>query len=108
MPENPIEVKLEELRQRVAKCNRIITELEPNGGFKDLLSDFEATKKRIDDNWHLVSDPKQLEEMRVTKLAVSSILTSLENYRHDMKLAQEEIAKIENPDLIIHRDWDKE
>ena len=46
--------------------------------------------------------------MRVTKLAVSSILTSLENYKHDMKLAQEEIAKIENPDLIIHRDWDKE
>jgi len=107
MPEqNNKEESLKELRRRIEKSNRIVSELENNGAFKELLSDFEEQRKRIDDNWHLVGNKEQLDEMRVTKLAVVSLLNSLDNYRHDLKVAQLEVAKIENPDIIIGKDFD--
>lgn len=106
MPVEKKEEVIRELRNRVEKSNRIVSELENNGAFKELLSDFEEQKKRIDDNWHLVSNKEQLEEMRVTKLAVSSILNALDNYRHDFKVAQLELGKIENPDIVIGKDFD--
>ena len=107
MEKNFEEIK-EELRLRISRCNRIVTELENNQAFKEVLDDFRQTKQRIDDNWHLISDPRQLEEMRITKLATVSLINTIETYKHDLNRAQEELIKLENPESLINKDYDTE
>jgi hypothetical protein len=51
---------------------------------------------------------EDLEEMRITKLAVMSILNVLDNYRFDLKKAQEELIKLDNPKDLINKDYDNE
>jgi hypothetical protein len=97
---------IEDLNKRIAKCNRMIEGLGNHGPFLEMLEDFKLTRQRIDDNWQLVSDEKKLQEMRITKLAIMSVINIVEDYKHDLSKAQEELVKIENPDAIIHKDYD--
>ena len=106
MPEKSIEQVENEYLEKIAQCNLVITGLENNDSFKQVLKDFDAQRRMIDDNWQYISDPAKLEEMRITKLAVLSLLNIIDNYKHDLQKAQEELVKVRNPDTIINKDWD--
>ena len=106
--QNDINDIRENLHRIIAKSNMVINSLEHNDAFNQVLSDFEEQKKRIDNNWHLISKKEDLEEMRITKLAVMSILNVLDNYRFDLKKAQEELIKLDNPKDLINKDYDNE
>lgn len=112
MNQNPLnrpigEIK-EELEQRIAKCDIVISGLEKNAAFNQVLSDFENQRKMIDDNWHWVTDKTKLEEMRVTKLAVLSLLHTIDNYKSDKARCKAELVKIDNPEDLVNKDYDGE
>ena len=99
---------LAEAYKKVENCNYIIEELEHNDAFNRVLKDFEDNKNRIDSVWQNTDDPKVLNEMRFTKLAIISILGIIDSYKHDLKKAQEIIAELENKDFITSKDYDTE
>lgn len=97
-----------ELIARIAKSNMVIQGLENHGPFKTVMEDFKGTIEMIDNSWHLVGDPAKLNEFRVTKMAAISLVNCLDGYKFDMKKATEELAKIQNPDKLVSRDYDPE
>lgn len=93
---------------RINRCNEIITGLEGNNAFKLALEDFEKQKKRIDDYWQYENDPKNLESLKITKLATISVLNIVDNYKYDLKKAKQELYQLDNPDKTVMKDWDEE
>jgi hypothetical protein len=96
----------ENLIKRMERSRYVLEGLKNNGPFKAVLKDFEDTVKRIDSAWHLTSDINKLTELRITKLAATSVLTCLDNYEYDLKKSTEELANLQNPDKIIDKDVD--
>jgi len=105
MPENELKKRLLE---RIDRCNKIIEGLEGNPAFQLLIEDFKATTKKLDDNWQWITDEKTLKEAQITKMATLSVINTIENYKHDLKMAQGELFKLEHPDQIIQKDYDNE
>lgn len=103
------ENRINELQKKISRANIVINEVKQSQAWRIIMEDFSASKQRIDDNWHLVKsgDPK-LEEFRITKLAIASILDTFNNYEYDIRKATEEIYAIEHPEEITSRDYDPE
>ena len=95
-----------DLRDRIAKCNRIIIGLGDYAPFTEMLSDFKDSMKLLDDSWQWITDDKVLKEAQITKMATLSVINSLDNYRHDMEESQKQLTEIENPDKITGKDFD--
>ena len=97
-----------QLIEKIGRCQTIISEVGQGKAWGYLIEDFTRTKQTIDNNWHLVSDVTKLAELRVTKLAIKTIMDTLLTYQHDLDLAQRELETLRNPDKIVNKDWDTE
>lgn len=98
----------EELICKIGDCELVIREVEGSEAWKILLRDFERTRKTIDDNWQLLFDEKKLDELRITKLAVMQLVNLIETYKHDLKLAKDELYQIRNPNDALNKYYDAE
>lgn len=96
------------LREKIRRSNIVVKELPVSGAFQIILEDLAAQKKMIDDNWHLVADETKLKEFRITKFAVMTLLNSVQSYENDLRLATQELDKLDNPDKIIGKDYDSQ
>lgn len=106
MMANDLTARIESLQQRISKCNRIVSGLENSAAFIEMIEDFKETKNKIDDNWHLVKEQENLDQMRITKLAIVSIINTIQNYKHDKELAYAELTKLQNPNEMVNKDYD--
>lgn len=97
-----------DLNARITRCSAIINGLENYEPFKMFLDDFKAQKDLIDNNWHLITDEKQLMQFRVTKFATLSLLDSIENYKHDLKKCQQDLTALLEPDKVQGSYYDHE
>jgi len=97
-----------ELIKRIADCHTVIDGISNNSAWKVVVRDLTKNKELIDNNWHLVNDEKKLTEFRVTKFAVVQLLNTIENYKNDLKAAEVELRKLDNPDKEIVKDYDGE
>ena len=95
------------LLERIEKCTAILEGLENNAAFNMLLDDFKKSASDIDNVWHLETDLNRLNEMRITKFATNALIMSIENYKHDLDRATEQLAKMRNTDKIIDKDYDQ-
>lgn len=84
----------ESLIKRIERCTAILEGLDNNASFNMLLDDFKKAAEDIDNVWHLETDLGRLNEMRITKFATNAIVMALENYKHDLNKASEQLAKI--------------
>jgi hypothetical protein len=85
-----------------------VSELGNNGAYLELIEDFKNTAKALDNNWQFIDDEKKMKEARITKLAVMSVINAVDNYRLDLKRAEEELVKIDNPEKLVNKDYDTE
>jgi hypothetical protein len=76
--------------------------------WKIIFKDFERQRQLIDDNWQGVFDAKKLDELRITKLAVKSLLDLIATYKHDLEVAKDELHKINNPNAVLNKYYDGE
>ena len=107
--ENPdLEKRVLELREKERRCNIVINDVAKSPAWNIIFEDFSTTQKYIDDNWHLVSDEKKLQELRVTKFAIRSLLDIVSNYQSDLTNCQKELYSILNPETVIGKDFDNE
>jgi hypothetical protein len=103
-----LEQEKKNLYEVIQENNAIIEGLENNEPFKNLIEKFKKTAKQLDDNWQWITDEKALLQAQITKMAQLSIIHALDNLRHDSKLAQDRIIKIENPEEVTTADYDGE
>ena len=106
MVDNSVELE-NYLIDRIEKCTTILDGLENNSAFKILLDDFKKSAADIDNVWHLETDLNRLNEMRITKFATNALIMSIENYKHDLEKATEQLAKLRNKDVLIDKDYDE-
>ena len=106
MPEKSVDELKKELNDRIFHSKQIIKGLENNEAFKLFISDFRTQAKRLDDNWQWITDEKTLKEAQITKMATLSVINSLDNYKHDMETAGEQLDKLNHPDKIVGADYD--
>ena len=107
----PVEIKNdyeEEIISRIGECERVIGEIDGSGLWKIVIRDTEELRKTIDNTWHEITDDSQLQKARVIKFATLHILSLKERYQEEMKSKQKELRAIQNPDKIIHKDYDLE
>ena len=103
-----IDKQKQQLLERINKAKKIIDGLENHEPFKELINDFKAQAKRLDDSWQWITDEKVLKEAQITKMATLSIINTIDNYRADMERAGVELDKLNHPDKIIAGDYDGE
>ena len=96
----------EEIVKQIESLQYIISGLKDYGPYLKVVEMFEKTRKSIDDNWHLVSDPVKLSELRMTKYAVNTLIDYIPNIQMDLEKLHVELAKVQNPDDIVHKDYD--
>lgn len=103
------EARVAELQEKILRATVVIEEFETSKAWAIIREDFSKAKQLIDNNWHLVKEgDEKLRELRVTKMAINSILDTVENYKHDRELAKDELYKLENPGTVVEKDYDNE
>jgi len=101
-----IEERKIELRNTTERIDKIINGLENNEAFILMLDDFKRNAKNIDDNWQFIDDDQKLRSMKIIKLATMSVINILDTYKNDLRNATIELAKLENPDVLVNKDYD--
>lgn len=98
----------EELVRRISRCNKVLHGLENYEPFRIVLDDFKQQLEYADANWHVTFDEKKLDELRVTKMAASSMVNCLDAYKRDLEVCVQKLAAFEHPELIQDSYVDKE
>lgn len=98
----------EELLSKIDRASKVINGIPGNEAIQILFEDLAKTRETIDNNWHLVVDEKKLQELRVTKLAIGTLLSIVQSYEHDYKLAQKELEELRNKKHFVGKDYDTE
>lgn len=97
-----------ELVNRLDRIKGIVSGLESNASFKELLKDFEQNKIMADSAWHETTDPKLLDQLRVLKFSAVALLTILDAYKSEIVEKEKELFKMEHPEEVITKDFDNE
>lgn len=97
-------VSEDEIVNRIKKCQFVIDKLEKDELWQLILKDVNTWTEDLDRQWQYVNGEK-LEELRVLKHACIHIKNLKEGYVADWKIAQEELERRNNPD-VIERDME--
>lgn len=97
-----------ELLSRIERCQKVINGIPGNEVIQILFEDLGKTREQIDNNWHFVNDEKKLMELRITKLAIGTLLGLVSNYENDLKVASMNLQKLRNSDTEVFNDYDNE
>lgn len=87
----------EELIQRVSRCDVVINAIQSNSDWRIVLDDLAKERQRIDDSWHLTTNGN-LEELRVTKMAVMYLVNLIQVYEKDKEHAMKRLKEVREPD----------
>jgi hypothetical protein len=103
-----IEERKKELSIIINRIDKILAGLTKNESFDLFLDDYKTQMKRIDETWQYIEDPKKLESMKIMKLATLSVINVIDIYKLDLQNAKLELAKLENPDVLVNKDYDSQ
>lgn len=98
----------EELIERIKLCQNVIDKLEGDPIWKIVISDAKTWVSRLDGLWQETYDEKQLNGLRVLKLAYKHIEQLPIKYKEDLRAAQNALDAKRNTDSSIQRDYDNE
>lgn len=93
---------------RIEKAKTIVDGLENSEAFRLFVKDFKDWADRLDSSWQYIQDDKVLKEAQITKMATVTVINALDNYKAELKKAQDELTLMDNPDLAIPADYDTE
>jgi len=97
-----------ELVERISECNTVIRDIDNSPAWKVIVKDMGIQKTFLDDNWQNINDDKKTKEARILKLAVMHVLTLKTKYEGDLKVAQQRLDIIRNPETVVDKDYDTE
>lgn len=98
----------ENLETIARRAGAIVSGLEDSSAWKLVLEDFGKEIKRLDDTWQYIYEDKEWYEYRITKMAAMKVANLIEDYKHDLNRASEELKALENPATHIQKDIDNE
>jgi len=96
------------LIQEISDCDEVLKHLDNCPVWRIIVEDLDEQKKIIDDNWHTLTDEKQIQECRITKFAIMYLLNIRAKYESNLEKAQRELREYTNQDKEIIKDYDTE
>jgi hypothetical protein len=96
------------LLRRIDECNELLSHLDNCTAWKIIVKDLEEQRKMIDDNWHMTTDEKKVQEFRITKFAIMHLLNIRNKYTEDLKQAHAQLKSYGSQDKAIIKDYDTE
>lgn len=100
--------RIDHLVNKIDECTRVVQGIDGSEAWKIIFKDFERQRQLIDDNWQCIFDEKKLDELRITKFAVKTLLDLINTYKTDLEQAKDELHKIQNPNTILNKYYDSE
>ena len=94
----------EDIVSRIKKCQLVIDKIDNDELWNIIMKDVQAWTEDLDNQWQYAPEDK-LQELRVLKHACVHIKNLKDGYVADWKIAQEELERRNNPD-IIERDME--
>lgn len=91
----------EQLTQRIGRINTIINGLENYAPFRMVVDDFRRNIQLVDGTWFTV-DPKDVAkicELQATKRAALAVINLIDEYKSDLKRAQEALESVRDPEI---------
>lgn len=96
------------IKEQIAELDYIVQGLKTHEPWLRAVKMFAQNKQVVDDNWHLVADMAKLQEFRITKMAADTLVYFVERLEGDIQKLRIELAKIENPNELVNKDYDGE
>jgi hypothetical protein len=93
---------------KISVCQTITDKLAKDEVWQLLVKDARDMVKRLDSTWQECYDEKQLNQIRVLKLAYKHISELPKKYGDDLKIAKEELDRRQNAGDEIEMDYDAE
>lgn len=91
---------------KISVCQTISDKLAKDDVWKLLVKDSKAVVKQLDSTWQDCYDEKQLNQIRILKLAYKHISELPKKYADDLKLVKEELDRRQNAGEEIEMDYD--
>lgn len=98
----------ENLIKEIERLSFIVDGLNNYEPYKALIKHFEEAVAECDGVWHLETSPDGLRELRITKMAAQAIIDKLPSLNAELDQFKEELAKLQNPEEHINKDYDGE
>jgi len=98
----------DDLVLKISECHQIIGDIKATPAWKALTKDILEKERFIDNNWHLVSDEKILNNMRVKKNALRVVLDLKKEYEAELEYAVQQLETRKNTSTSIPKDYDVE
>ena len=97
------------LINKIAKCERVVSELTNNKIWQEIKADYEKTSQGLDMAWAFedVQSPR-FKQMQASKMAVQTFMNLLPAYQNDLEMARKELNVIQNNRDEIKKDYDDE
>lgn len=96
------ELTEEAMIARMGECTAILGDMTKGIAWKALLADVRRVMKNLDDNWqHIPPNDAKFESARVMKMALSMIADFPGKYAEELRMIEQELQKMKNPDNII-------
>lgn len=91
------ETNVQELKDKVAKFSFILSELEPNLGYQELLKFWKEEVASLDDTWQFIPEEnaKARMEARATKMAYMHLFSILDYLKADIQNTNKIISELE-------------
>jgi hypothetical protein len=96
----------EQIIARISECSLVVDKLNNDPAWKIILNDLDLLRKQIDGGWQEIQDPQKLERARVMKYAITHLMNTKQNYEDELKAAQAELKKMQEPEKETQKDYD--
>ena len=98
---------VDDLSKTIEGLQFIVNGLENHEPYRRLIEIYQENILVADDSWHLAVDQKQLEDIRIKKLAAELIVKEIPTIKQSIKRLQEELVKMQNPNEFVLRDYEE-
>jgi DNA replicative helicase MCM subunit Mcm2 (Cdc46/Mcm family) len=93
------------LHKKIKQCQLVLDKLEKDELWHIIIENADEWITQVDKHWQEVYDEEKLKPMRVVKLAANHLKSLKDAYIAEWKLAQEELLKRKDPN-IVEKDYD--
>lgn len=102
----------EELLSRLPRAEAIVSGLKDYEPFEMVVEDVKKQIDGIDKYWHLIPDSSEwaskVKELKILKLSSEYIVNLITTYEKEVEFVKNELFKLDNPEIVIDKDYDNE
>ena len=98
----------EQIVRQIGSLELIVNGLENYEPYQKLIEIYKANIAVADDAWHLTPENSQeFRDLKNKKMAAEYVVMEIPTMKLHIQKLQEELVKIQNPDMFVDKDYDE-